>query len=233
MESDNLEPETAVSAAMPLSTRGADPSQRHLAGRGCQGLAMAISLLILLLSAPAASAQYLRANSFPDGSWSFQVWAGGADSLYGWTADSGVITVGVRVTEAITRQHGPGWFRGNLAYGFDVVPIAATHQRGTTVYGGGANPLVLDWNFTSHQNLVPYFEVAGGFLLTNTELPPNASLFNFFAQAGPGVHILLDSKHALNIGARYFHLSNATLGTVNPGMNGFNVTVGYEWFRSD
>jgi lipid A 3-O-deacylase len=192
---------------------------------------MKIFAVLLLLIVPFAYAQDLTGPPFKKGSWAFEVWTGGAESLDGWTADGDFFVSGVRVTKVITDQHGSSWLRGSLAYGFDIIPVAITRQQGARIYGGGFNPLVLKWNLAPRRHFAPYFELAGGGLFSNAELPPDASVFNFTAQAGPGVQILLTRKHALDIATKFFHMSNATLGTINPGMNGIHVTIGHEWLK--
>ena len=61
----------------------------------------------------------------------------------------------------------------------DAVPVFWFFQRGTTTYGAALNPIDLKWNFDTHSRIVPYMELGGGALSTNTQVPPGTSRVNF------------------------------------------------------
>src|SRR5262249_23516719 len=105
--------------------------------------------------------------------------------------------------------------------------------NGDTQYGFGANPVVLKWNFTSGKKFAPCGEIAGGFLVTQHDFPvPHSSTFNFVDQIGGGFHYFVREKRAVTFTRRLFHLSNASIGRLNPGINtGLMFTVGYDWFK--
>ncbi len=156
------------------------------------------------------------------------MWAGGADGLYLATSGTHFWFTGVRVGKILTREHGKGLFRGNLEYAFDIIP-AALAGKSRQSYGGGFDAFVFKWNLTPRKRIAPYFEIAGGCLFTRADVPPGTSNVNFTTQAGPGFRILLHRSHAITVGVKFFHLSNAYMATMNPGVNGLNLTIGHQW----
>ena len=126
-----------------------------------------------------------------------------------------------------------GWRGGNLEYGFNLIPVFATSGN-QSVKGGGFEPVVLRWNSASHiGRAVPYIELAGGGVFTTSNLPAgDTSSFNFTAKGGGGVYIFTKERQSLDIGCRWWHISNANLGVRNPEFNGVQVTLGYHWFKS-
>jgi hypothetical protein len=90
--------------------------------------------------------------------------------------------------------------------------------------------LGLKWNFAQRGRLVPYFELGGGVLFTNHEVPPGTSSTNFTPGAAFGVHFLTD-RLTWSADVRYLHISNAGLSGFNPGINSVQVRLGIGAFR--
>jgi len=160
-----------------------------------------------------------------DGSREVQIWTGGGHSVSGGTTDTSVWNLGLRYGWIISRPHGPGFLKGRFEYAVDAVPAFVVFQPANTAFGAGINPLNLKWNFATRSSVVPYFELSGGTLFTNHDVPNFTSRVNFTSGAAFGFHILGD-KHALSLEARYMHISNAGLGDLNPGLNTFQVRLG-------
>ena len=160
-----------------------------------------------------------------DGGREFQVWTGGGYSVPGGTSDTGVWNVGVRYGWILTQPHGPGFLNGRFEYVLDAVPVFLIFQRYNTAYGGGFSPLGLKWDFAARGRIEPYFELNGGTLFTNHQVPTGTSAVNFTDAAALGMHILGD-KHAFSVEVRYMHISNAGLSSPNPGINTVQVRVG-------
>ena len=197
----------------------------------------------------------LPASSENKGAWDFGFWGGGGHTVSGGVQDVGVMNAGFRIGKILT-EHGNGWYRGNFEYAIDLIPayvffnapkslqlIAITcsitnpqcgpgisTQRGTT-YGGGFNPFGVRWNFTGTKRISPYFELNGGVLFTNHELPVGTSNVNFVSGATLGVNIFTRMKRAISVDIRYAHISNAGLASPNPGLNTVQGQVGYHWFK--
>ena len=179
-----------------------------------------IAVALLLLSSIAL------AQARPeDGGHEFQLWTGGGHSVPGGTSDVSVWNVGVRYGWILTRPHGPGFLNGRFEYVLDAVPVFMVFQRYNTAYGAGFNPLGLKWDFAARGRFEPYFELGGGTLFTNHQVPTGTSSVNFTPAAALGMHLLGD-KHAFSVEVRYLHISNAGLSDPNPGINTVQVRVG-------
>jgi len=160
-----------------------------------------------------------------DGGREIQLWTGGGPSVPGGTSDTSVWNVGLRYGWILTRPHGPGFLNGRFEYVLDAVPVFMVFQRYNTAYGAGFNPLGLKWDFAARGRFEPYFELNGGTLFTNHEVPTGTSSVNFTDAAALGMHLLGD-KHAFSLEVRYMHISNAGLSSPNPGINTVQVRVG-------
>lgn len=186
---------------------------------------LASVLFVALLSAPSA-----RAQADPEqGGHDLQLWTGGGHGLNGSTASSGVWNVGARYGWILTAPHGPGFLRGQFEYAVDVVPVFVVVQRTGTAYGFGLNPFALKWNFTKPRKVVPYFELGGGTLFTNANVPPGTSRINFTSSGALGLHFLR-SKYNWSAEIRFMHISNAGLASLNPGINTLQLRLGFGRF---
>jgi lipid A 3-O-deacylase len=171
-----------------------------------------------------------KAQAGPEqGGHELQLWTGGGHGLNGSTSDSGVWNVGARYGWILTSPHGPGLLRGQFEYAVDVVPVWVVVQRTGTAYGFGLNPFALKWNFTKPQKIVPYFELGGGTLFTNVDVPPGTSRVNFTSSGALGLHVL-GSKYNWSAELRFMHISNASLANLNPGINTLQLRLGFGRF---
>ena len=170
------------------------------------------------------------AQSGPEGGGhDLQVWTGGGHGLNGSTSDTGVWNLGARYGWVLTDAVGPGPLRGRFEYAVDVVPVFLLTQRNGTAYGFGLNPFALKWNFVGGHRLTPYFELGGGTLFSNTQVPPGTSRVNFTTSGALGLHFLR-SKYNWSAEVRFMHISNAGLASPNPGINTIQVRIGFGRF---
>lgn len=120
---------------------------------------------------------------------------------------------------------------------------------GGTFSGVTITPIILRWNFTSGHRIMPWAQAAGGILWTNHKYPAyplpgtpitlrndgadaDASVWNFTPQGGIGIHIFTQPKRSIDLGANAIHISSASLGDRNPGVNAsVQFTVGYTWWK--
>jgi len=177
-------------------------------------------------------------NVFPvveKGTWDFSAWtavATGEETRNSFT-QAQIWTAGFFAGKVLTGEFGRGWRRASFEVGFDLVPVFV-QSRTQTVYGGGFDPVVLRFNPGHHfGRMVPYIELAGGGVATTANIPPgkDTSDFNFTARGGGGIHIFTRGRQSLDIGCRWFHVSNANLASFNPEFNGVQVSLGYHWFK--
>jgi hypothetical protein len=118
---------------------------------------------------------------------------------------------------------------------------------GGTFTGVTLTPIILRWNFTGHGRIVPWAQAAGGLLWTTHKYPafgspvasvaadgPNTdtSVWNFTPQGGVGLHYFLSSGRSIDFGANAVHISSASLGDKNPGVNAsVQFSLGYTFWK--
>jgi hypothetical protein len=187
-------------------------------------VALAIALCFLF-DAVSAEAQAGPEN----GGHELQVWTGGGHGLNGSTSDTGVWNLGVRYGWVLTDSIGPGPLRGRFEYAVDVAPVFLLTQRTGTAYALGLNPVALKWNFASPRRVTPYFELDGGLLFSNTDVPSGTSRVNFTPSGALGLHFPR-TKYNWSAELRFMHISNAGLATPNPGINTLQVRIGFGRF---
>jgi lipid A 3-O-deacylase len=114
---------------------------------------------------------------------------------------------------------------------------------GGTFRGVSLTPVILRWNFlTRSRRIQPWFQGAGGLIYTTHKFPPNllsfdgidggTSVWNFSPQGGGGVHYFIRPKRSIDLGVNAVHISSASLGDRNPGVNAsIQVQVGYTFWR--
>jgi hypothetical protein len=60
----------------------------------------------------------------------------------------------------------------------------------------------------------------------------DTSVWNFTPQFGVGVHYFTSAKRSIDLGANAIHISSASLGDKNPGINAsVQFTLGYSWWK--
>lgn len=120
---------------------------------------------------------------------------------------------------------------------------------GGTFYGVSLEPVIFRWNFLSKsRRFQPWFQGAGGLIYTTHKFPPNVesnnnpangpiidggtSVWNFTPQGGFGMHYFLKSKRSIDLGVNAVHISSASLGDRNPGVNAsIQIQVGYTFWK--
>jgi hypothetical protein len=124
---------------------------------------------------------------------------------------------------------------------------SAPYLVGGTFTGVSITPIILRWNFAAMGRVVPWAQGAGGVVWTNHKYPPfggppynvyndgssaNTSVWNFTPQFGVGMHYFLRPRRSIDFGANAIHISSASLGDKNPGVNAsVQFTVGYTWWK--
>jgi lipid A 3-O-deacylase len=166
------------------------------------------------------------------GTWELGVFGGGGSGL-GYAYDTHFVYAGGRAGLILSKEHLPGWARGNFEWAVDIMPLYTVYTPTRAVYGGSFRPAVWIWNFTMGEKVAPYAAIAGGILFTTRDIPPgNTSWVNFTPEAAFGANIFLRQGRALRVEGAYVHHSNADLGTQNPGYNAaLFFTIGFSWFH--
>jgi hypothetical protein len=120
---------------------------------------------------------------------------------------------------------------------------------GGTFTGVSLMPVIFRWNFlTKSRHIQPWFQAAGGLIYTTHKFPPNymsnnnpakgpiidggTSVWNFMPQGGLGVHYFLRSGRSIDLGVNAVHISSASLGDRNPGVNAsIQIQAGYTFWK--
>jgi hypothetical protein len=210
---------------------------------------------LLAAAAPAARAQPAADSSgglsdaLPSGAWTVGVWAGAAvhspvHSHLGATGGRDFFTAALRVGRMLVSGR-----RVAAEYTADIVPVAVVTgnpyyradrtvlQDGRSmtvfwatgegpVYGAGLSPLGLRLHLAASQRVRLFASAAGGGLWFTRNTPvPSARRFNFTAEAGGGVEVVVGG-HALAAGYKLHHMSNGYTAAANPGLDGHMVYLG-------
>ncbi len=182
-------------------------------------------ILVAQNSDPAAMLRHPR--------WTAALYAGGGTGVADST-DVQFVRFGGRVTRVLTRQLGGGPLRGSFEYGWEVNPVDYVLWSGYgNVYGFSVSPLLMKWNFTAPKRTVPFILATGTYLHYAQNVPPgDTSQHNFMSGGGIGVNHFIDANHAITWDIRAIHLSNASIGNHNPGVNAsLQFTLGWTWFK--
>ena len=143
-----------------------------------------------------------------------------------------------------------------IAGGQPMASCSAPFQIGGTFTGVSITPMILRWNFAGTRRVTPWVQGTGGVVWTNHKYPAyggppanssggvfngtfgangandDTSVWNFTPQFGVGVHYFVSAHRSIDIGANAIHISSASLGDRNPGVNAsVQFTVGTSWWK--
>ena len=121
-----------------------------------------------------------------------------------------------------------------------VLPVSGGTYRGVSL-----TPVIFRWNFlTQSRRVQPWFQGAGGLIYTTRKFPPSfssapgypvdgsTSVWNFSPQGGMGLHYFTRDKRSIDLGINAVHISSASLGDRNPGVNAsIELQVGYTFWK--
>ena len=103
-----------------------------------------------------------------------------------------VWNVGARYGWILTRPYGRAFLMAasNTRWMSSLFSVFQEQCVASTAYGAGFNPFNLKWDFATRGNFVPYFELSGGVLFTNHDVPAGTNSVNFTPSAAMGTHLL-------------------------------------------
>ncbi len=114
--------------------------------------------------------------------------------------------------------------------------------NGGTFTGASVTPIILRWDLHPGRKLAPWVQGAGGLIWTDHKYPPDiivpkgqpggTSVWNFTPQFGIGAHYFLKPGRSIDLSANAVHISSASLGDRNPGVNAsVQFQIGYTWWK--
>jgi lipid A 3-O-deacylase len=194
-----------------------------------------IAILLLLLPVLGSS---LTAQAAPDNpvqvlrapGWNKGIFVGGSTSFAN-TPSAQTFLAGARFGRVLTHELGSNALRGSFEMAVDIIPINEFWIGGHAQYAAAINPFIAKWNFTGGKSVSPYLAAVGGVVFSSTNLPPgDTSQVNFTSGAELGAQWFRREKNSLDFAVKIYHLSNASIGNKNPGINGaVQFMVGYAW----
>lgn len=193
-----------------------------------------------------ASAQHTD-DELKTGANEFGVWGGGSFSsptLIGTIEDARFGIAGLRYTRMLKAGNSLA-----LKYTVDAIPAAVLSypslsviQTGAnsflvqrtrkSVYAAGLAPIGFQLNFRRRHRVQPFANTSGGFLYFADPIPNSlGKQFNFTADFGGGIQIMLRPNRAATFGYKYHHISNGNRGVVNPGFDSHLIYAGFSIFK--
>jgi hypothetical protein len=179
------------------------------------------------------------------------------ESHYGVKLD--LLNAGLQVGRMLTAPRGPGFLRGRGEAVAEVIPFWLAYypkqerhihftnepyQPGGSspwgpysLCGTSVTPLLFRWNFVQRASsrYVPWAQLGGGLLWTNHKFPllgGSTSVINFTPQVDIGENVFIKKNRSLDFALKVVHISNASLGDHNPGLNlTLQFSAGYSWWK--
>lgn len=188
------------------------------------------------------------ASAMAMGTWAVAPFFGAArhsPAGYNWgiTSDRDHMVLGVHFATPVLRV-GPF----SLLYAPNVVPlvIVTNNPRYKTVetntglrrietgrgnvYGAGLVPFGLQAEARATRSADLYGMAAMGAVLFADAMPQDgARRLNFSIEFGGGLLVRTQSRHALQLGYKFYHLSNMYTARENPGLDGHMFYLGVRW----
>jgi hypothetical protein len=198
-----------------------------------------LALMLVCVCLPALAQKDGDTSPLRKPAWEIGPWVGGGTGL-GAASDFKFINAGLRIGRVLTGTIGDGTFRGTFEWASDVIPLYYVRQSDFYdsgpqhwVYAFSVNPVVLKWNWVANRKITPYFAAEGGMLISSKDVPlPDTSSFNFTPGGAFGIYVHRGEKQAVDLSVHITHISNASLGDHNPGINAtMQFRVGYTWFK--
>src|SRR5579864_917098 len=183
----------------------------------------------------------------------FGVWGGysfDSPHVFGVSSDRRLGLVALRYGRTIH-----SWQNTSLAYTVDIFPLVLVDQPKIltlftpgpppqtvyvdsgreAVYGGGVNPIGLKLNFLHQRRFEPFVASSVGLVASTRAIPLDVAgedQFNFTFDFQAGFERFNSTRsRAWKFGYRYQHISNAYRSSLNPGMDGNVIFVGYSFFK--
>ncbi len=181
---------------------------------------------------PADAPTAVRPPLIDDGGgskWSFFYGYGFNHAFFESAKDVDITTAGVRWTH-LWETKGEGFVRGNPGLGIELVPVMQFVEPHRRTWALGAN-LMYEHHFAAHGRVVPIWKIGVGVLYAQEPVPEQVTRHNFSLLTGLGADIAITERSALFAGYRFHHVSNASTGEFNPGINVHSVFFGLSLYR--
>jgi hypothetical protein len=178
-------------------------------------------LFSLIFSTVPAWAGFCSTDSTPsDTRHDFQFFAGyspASATLIGTTTDRRFVVAGLGYSYRCWV-----WPSVSISYSGELMPAAVLFEPSHAVYGFAVTPLGFTADFARGHRVYPFVETDEGIIASSEPIPinvPGATGLNFVIDLGGGVRIKTGQRHAISLGYKFLHISNAFTSPVNPGVD--------------
>jgi hypothetical protein len=124
----------------------------------------------------------------------------------------------------------------------NIAASSGPYKTGGAYNGISITPVLLRWDLGGSRRILPFVQGGGGLIWTNHKFPPvgplpapghqGTSVWNFTPQFGVGFQYFLKPRRSITFNANAVHISNASLGDANPGVNAtVQFQIGYSWWK--
>ena len=191
------------------------------------------ALIIMLFTSQAAFAGDSAATNPVEDKIANTSFSYGIDAGYGvrlWGSDRNIdMPMGaVHIAFPLMKPIGSSWYRGVLEYKVELQGGVITDFDDRAFVG--LTPVGLRYNFTGAGKHVPYVEGALGVSYLDVPRYVQGTTFNFTEMAGVGVRYFLRPGMAVNVEARYMHISNSGIREPNEGINEGYLMLGMSFY---
>jgi len=193
--------------------------------------------------------------------WEYGPFVNGGKGL-GDRSDYSFFWTGFQVGKPITPVLNAGPLSGQLELAGEVIPFFQAYTPpphiktfvvngvtytvpvgGGTYTGVSVAPVIFRWNFaTPWRRFQPWLQAKGGLIYTTHKFPPDVialpgtpsgtCVWNFTPQGGAGFHYFTSMHRSLDLALNAVHISSASLGDRNPGVNAsLQVQLGYTFWK--
>jgi len=155
-----------------------------------------------------------------------------AHSIYEEGDDVSALLILPHWQVTLTRQPiEPRWYKGRLQFRAEATMMANFSPRNG--FAGGL-ALLLRYSWNTGGRIRPWFQIGAGFLGLDLDIESDqVDGFAFQPQGGVGVVWMLGGGHAIDVGVRYQHISNAFTKRPNGGIDTMQYTIGYAYYFDD
>lgn len=130
----------------------------------------------------------------------------------------------------LTDARGPSRVRGRFSWAVTVIPLFLQLEP-ERAFGIGVSPLVWRWNFEAQGRVVPYAEVGGGGLWTNTDVPRATARANYVMHVTVAARLRVRGNRMAIVGYSFEHVSNGNRAPRNPGVNAHVLELGWSFIQ--
>jgi hypothetical protein len=135
------------------------------------------------------------------------------------------------------------WPNVSLSYSGELLPAAVLSQPGQylpqfvpahAVYGFAVTPLGFTLDFGRSHRVYPFLQTNEGIITSSEPIPINvsgATGLNFLIDLGGGVRVKTGERHAISLGYKFLHISNAFTSPVNPGVDNNVFYAGFSLLK--